>query len=48
VQVLSGLAPDTRIVASGGGFLNDGDLVRVQGAPASATPAATAGDSGTR
>jgi RND family efflux transporter MFP subunit len=29
LQVLSGLTPDMRIVASGGGFLNDGDLVRV-------------------
>lgn len=48
VQVLSGLPRDTRIVASGGGFLNEGDLVRVQGAPASANPAATAGDSGGR
>jgi RND family efflux transporter MFP subunit len=35
LQVLSGLTPDMRIVASGGGFLNDGDLVRVaDGAPA--------------
>jgi HlyD family secretion protein len=31
LQVLSGLAADARIVASGGGFLNDGDLVRVAG-----------------
>lgn len=41
LQVLSGLAPDARIVASGGGFLNDGDLVRVVGEP-SAAPAAGA------
>jgi RND family efflux transporter MFP subunit len=43
VQVLSGLTSDMKLVASGGGFLNDGDLVRVVGAPASATPAAAAG-----
>ena len=44
LQVLSGLTPDMRIVASGGGFLNDGDLVRVtNGAPAAtATQAASA------
>jgi RND family efflux transporter MFP subunit len=41
LQVLSGLAADARIVASGGGFLNDGDLVRIAGAPAAA-PAASA------
>ena len=34
LQVVSGLAPDTRIVASGGGFLNEGDLVRVANAAA--------------
>jgi len=43
VQVLSGVTADMRLVASGGGFLNDGDLVRLVDAPASATPAATAG-----
>jgi RND family efflux transporter MFP subunit len=42
VQVLSGVTPDMRIVASGGGFLNEGDLVRVAGAPAAAAPAASA------
>jgi RND family efflux transporter MFP subunit len=44
LQVVSGLPPDARIVASGGGFLNDGDLVRVTNAPApngAAAPAAT-------
>jgi HlyD family secretion protein len=35
VQVLSGVTDDMRLVASGGGFLNDGDLVRVADAPAS-------------
>jgi hypothetical protein len=37
-----------RVVASGGSFLNDGDLVRVVGAPASSTPAAVAGDTSAR
>ena len=43
VQVLSGLSADMKLVASGGGFLNDGDLVRLADAPASGTPAAAAG-----
>jgi RND family efflux transporter MFP subunit len=43
LQIVSGVTPDMRVVASGGGFLNDGDLVRViDGAPAGARPAATA------
>ena len=29
LEILGGLAPDTRVVAAGAGFLNDGDLVRV-------------------
>ena len=29
VEVVSGLAPDARIVVNGAGFLNDGDLVRI-------------------
>lgn len=37
LEVMSGLAGDARIVASGAGFLNDGDLVRV------VDPAAAAG-----
>ena len=28
IEVVSGLAPETQIVVSGAGFLNDGDLVR--------------------
>lgn len=40
VQILSGVTPDMRIVASGGGFLNDGDVVRVVGDNGPATPAA--------
>jgi RND family efflux transporter MFP subunit len=40
LQIVSGLPTDARIVASGGGFLNDGDLVRVvDGARPAATPA---------
>ena len=40
VQVLSGVTSDMRIVASGGSFLNDGDLVRV--ADGAGVPPATA------
>jgi RND family efflux transporter MFP subunit len=43
VEILSGLPPDVRVVASGVGFLSDGDLVRVvaasKEAPAAAAPA---------
>jgi RND family efflux transporter MFP subunit len=43
LEILSGLAPEARIVAAGAGFLNDGDLVRVvEGAPAPAAAAASA------
>ena len=51
IEVLGGLPADARLVASGAGFLNDGDLVRVvdaraaaagaAAAPAASTPAAT-------
>jgi RND family efflux transporter MFP subunit len=45
-QILSGLDAGARIVASGGGFLNDGDLVRIAGsappAPASVPASAPA------
>jgi RND family efflux transporter MFP subunit len=34
VEITSPLPPDTRVVASGGSFLNDGDLVRVVDTPA--------------
>lgn len=48
VEIVAGLAPDTRIVVNGAGFLNDGDLVRVAEeskpnapvAPAASAPAA--------
>ncbi|HSH90870.1 MAG TPA: efflux transporter periplasmic adaptor subunit, partial [Ramlibacter sp.] len=32
VEILGGLPADARVVASGAGFLNDGDLVRIVGA----------------
>ena len=48
IEVTGGLAPDARVVASGGGFLAEGDTVRVvetppamAGAAASASPRAT-------
>jgi HlyD family secretion protein len=46
VEVLDGLEPSSRVVASGGGFLADGDLVRVvamPAAPASPSSAPSAG-----
>ncbi len=39
IEIRSGLPEDARVVAAGGGFLNDGDLVRVVQAPAPAAPA---------
>lgn len=42
VEVLSGLNPASTVVASGAGFLNDGDLVRVGDPKGSASAAATA------
>jgi RND family efflux transporter MFP subunit len=42
VEILSGLAADARVIVSGAGFLNDGDLVRVNDAQASNTPLAPA------
>jgi len=42
IEVLGGLAPDTQIVVSGAGFLNDGDLVRNVQAPAGSAPAGNA------
>jgi hypothetical protein len=40
VEVLEGIGPDAILVASGAGFLNDGDLVKV--VPASGPTPATA------
>jgi RND family efflux transporter MFP subunit len=39
VEIVSGLAPNARVVAQGGGFLADGDLVRVVDAAAPAVAA---------
>ncbi|MEO7152896.1 MAG: efflux RND transporter periplasmic adaptor subunit [Burkholderiaceae bacterium] len=41
IEIASGLAPTASVVASGGGFLGDGDVVRVVATPAP-TPAASA------
>ncbi len=38
VEITGGLAADARLVASGAGFLNDGDLVRVVAAAPAAAP----------
>jgi RND family efflux transporter MFP subunit len=40
VEITGGLEANARVVASGGGFLSDGDLVRVVDAPAGAAQAA--------
>lgn len=37
IEIVSGIAADTRVVASGVGFLADGDLVRLVDTPATAT-----------
>lgn len=42
VEVLSGLNPASTVVASGAGFLNDGDLVRVANTPGTAKGATAA------
>ncbi len=52
VEVMEGLAADAQVVASGAGFLNDGDTVRVVEAAAQAasqanTPAATSAETST-
>lgn len=45
IEVVKGLAPDARIVVSGAGFLNDGDLVRnVEAQAAQPAPAAGQAD----
>jgi len=41
VEVTAGLAPDARVVVAGGGFLAEGDTVRIVDAPAPTAPAAT-------
>ncbi|HYD74558.1 efflux RND transporter periplasmic adaptor subunit [Ramlibacter sp.] len=48
IEITGGLPPDARIVASGAGFLNDGDLVRVvEGAAAPQAGASAANGNGT-
>ena len=42
VEIADGLAADARVVATGAGFLNDGDLVRVAAADPAAQPGAAA------
>lgn len=41
IEIVSGLDPQAQVVAGGGGFLSDGDTVRVVEATAGAAPAAT-------
>lgn len=41
IEIVSGLDAQARVVAAGGGFLSDGDTVRVVEAAAGAAPAAT-------
>ena len=41
IEIVAGLAPDARIVASGGGFLAEGDTVRVVDAPAAMSAASS-------
>jgi len=49
IEVIDGLATDARVVATGAGFLNDGDLVRVVDAPAaSARPASAPASANSR
>jgi len=42
IEITGGLAPDARVVASGAGFLGDGDTVRVVAAPVAPTATSTA------
>ncbi len=43
VEIVDGLAADVRVVAAGGGFLGDGDTVRVVDAPVKSAAASAAG-----
>jgi RND family efflux transporter MFP subunit len=45
VEILDGIDASTRVVAAGGGFLSDGDLVRVVEPETGNTPTASSGDS---
>jgi hypothetical protein len=42
IEIQGGVKPDDQLVASGGSFLSDGDLVRVVDAPAQVKPASEA------
>jgi HlyD family secretion protein len=42
VELLDGIGADAVVIATGAGFLNEGDLVKVAPAPAPAATAATA------
>jgi RND family efflux transporter MFP subunit len=42
IEIQSGVKPEDQLVASGGSFLSDGDLVRVVDAPAQVKPASAA------
>ncbi len=42
IEIVEGLLPDARVVANGGGFLTDGDMVRVVDAAGAAAGAASA------
>ena len=44
VEIVSGVDSSTRVVASGGSFLNEGDLVRVTSGPAANSSTAAVGD----
>lgn len=48
VEIMAGLPADARIVASGAGFLNDGDLVRIADAAPAPAAAAAATKQGSR
>jgi len=46
IEITGGLDADARVVASGGSFLSDGDLVRMADAPAGEPVAATPASAG--
>ena len=46
VEVVGGLEPDARVVASGGGFLAENDTVRIVDAPPAAPPAVASAANG--
>jgi hypothetical protein len=45
VEIVEGIKPEQRVIASGAAFLTDGDVVRVAAAPATLVPAAAAAPS---